>query len=99
MKFEASNEELKEDIVSPDDLLTEDGTYPEEIDLLSDTPMVEVEEEIVPELDEYEKKDRARQVAKRSLKVRRAIEDFFEEKKIRHELDYLFADGSKKKKK
>lgn len=88
MEFEQSDKALDDDLVSPDDLLAEEAGL-DDIDLLSE-PSIDAEDDSFAELDELEKKDRARIAAKQSLKVRRAIEDFFEEQRIKHELDYLF---------
>lgn len=90
MEFEETDKELDDDLVSPDDLLSEESGL-DDIDLLSESS-VDTDDEALSELEELEKKDRARLAAKRSLKVRRAIEDFFEERKVKHELDYLFED-------
>ena len=91
MEFEESNKELEEDLISTDDLLSDEADL-DDIDLLAENT-AEIDDEKFDELeDELEKKDKARLVAKRSLVVRRAIENFFEEQKMKHELDYLFTD-------
>lgn len=91
MEFEESDKELDDDLVSPDDLLSDESGF-DDMDLLAE-PLTESDDESIAELvSDLEKKDKARLAAKRSLKVRRAIEDFFEEQKVKHELDYLFED-------
>lgn len=89
MEFEESDDELVE---SADDILPEEDGL-DGIDLLSESS--DEPEEDLSELDELDKKDKARIAAKRSLKIRRAIEDFFEERKLKSELDYLFDDDTK----
>ncbi|CAM4412998.1 MAG: hypothetical protein LEGION0398_MBIBDBAK_00318 [Legionellaceae bacterium] len=93
MEFEQTNPELEDTSVSADDLLA-DGTEFNDIlseatdDADSDTDLDFSELDGLSEL-EHQKKEKSSNSGKRSLKVRRAIEDFFEDRKMKQEFDYL----------
>jgi hypothetical protein len=86
MSFHESDKEIEEVVDLNDEDLYIDSDETELVDnALPPIPKPEVEKG----------KAKSQQVSNSALKVRRGIEDYFEKKRLRHELDYLLEDDEK----
>jgi hypothetical protein len=88
MEFPEADKDLEAtvDFNEPDlDAITAEADNLDETDLL----------EVVRELDIEKGKSKMQQSQQSILKTRRDIEDYFEKKRLRQELDYLLEDNEK----